>query len=248
MKICNKCGAIYPDTDTICPSCNGDGSRELSDAEQYTIIEQNTNSNSAAKNICILWGILLILFGILFSSARLFLIIFGCVLFVCGIVITSTSDNSNKIVMKNEGYREFNLNNSKPEFSYEQRTDDFYKLRDSDVVRLHYQYCIKYQELYALVTKSKDYFGQAAQEVIFYTLKDISIFKDFEQIHKECHEILPSYPAFKILALLYEHQKEYRQAIDICQMAINYGLNDDGTKGGMIARISRLQKQLYNIK
>ena len=51
---------------------------------------------------------------------------------------------------------------------------------------------------------------------------------------------LPRYPSFKTLAIIYEREGDYESAINICKDAIAAGFEDDGTKGGMIARLQKL--------
>lgn len=43
------------------------------------------------------------------------------------------------------------------------------------------------------------------------------------------------------LAIIYEKRKEYAKAIRVCQIALGYNCDYDGTKGGMSARLKRLQ-------
>lgn len=49
--------------------------------------------------------------------------------------------------------------------------------------------------------------------------------------------------AFKYLAMLYEKQGRYKEAISICDEAIAAGATYDGTKNGMAGRKNRLAKK-----
>lgn len=60
---------------------------------------------------------------------------------------------------------------------------------------------------------------------------------------KEAADVLPSFPTFKRLAIIYEKQKNYDEAIAVCQHAIELGFVDDGTDGQMPGRIARLMKK-----
>lgn len=51
-------------------------------------------------------------------------------------------------------------------------------------------------------------------------------------------------PAFKRLAIIYEKQKEYEKAIEICEKAIEYGEESDGTKEGFRGRIKKLESKI----
>ena len=57
---------------------------------------------------------------------------------------------------------------------------------------------------------------------------------------------LPSFPTFKRLAIIYEKQKRYDEAIAVCERAIELGFINDGTEGQMPGRIARLMKKKGN--
>lgn len=50
-------------------------------------------------------------------------------------------------------------------------------------------------------------------------------------------------PSFKRLAIIFENEKKYNDAIQVSEMALKYGLND-GTKGGYEGRIEKLKTKL----
>ena len=62
-----------------------------------------------------------------------------------------------------------------------------------------------------------------------------------EQLIKEIG-ILPRVPTFQYLATVYTEDNEYEKAIEVCEKAIAFGLND-GTKGGYQGRIERIKKK-----
>lgn len=108
----------------------------------------------------------------------------------------------------------------------------------------HFRNLEHIQESYSKVTKSKNYFGKDADDVIYYAERDIAVAEEFMDIHKKYNQEPPSqYGSFKTLALLYEHRNEYEKAISVCQKAIDTGWVHDGTKGAMTARIERLKKR-----
>jgi hypothetical protein len=49
------------------------------------------------------------------------------------------------------------------------------------------------------------------------------------------------------LILIYERRGEIEKAIEICELAIEYGL-DDNTKGGFPRRLEKLKKKLCSKK
>lgn len=50
----------------------------------------------------------------------------------------------------------------------------------------------------------------------------------------------PHVPAYVRLAMLYEKQEKYQEAIDVCVEAIKFGAINDGNKGKMYGRLARL--------
>ena len=56
-------------------------------------------------------------------------------------------------------------------------------------------------------------------------------------------DIPPQVPAFVRLAMLYEKQQRYEEAINICVTAIKCGATHDGNKGKMYGRLARLIKK-----
>ncbi|MBF1261034.1 MAG: hypothetical protein HXM39_07030 [Lachnoanaerobaculum sp.] len=53
----------------------------------------------------------------------------------------------------------------------------------------------------------------------------------------------PRLPSFKTLCLILEKEKNYKEAIKICDIAIKYNLKD-GTKGGFVSRKERLLNKI----
>lgn len=96
------------------------------------------------------------------------------------------------------------------------------------------------------------------QKVIELCKKDIAIAELFKKAYIERTQAqvkagyvgaealnwpLPNYSTFKRLAIIYEKQKKYDDAIAICQQAIELGYVDDGTEGKMPGRVARLIKK-----
>jgi tetratricopeptide (TPR) repeat protein len=57
------------------------------------------------------------------------------------------------------------------------------------------------------------------------------------------YDNLPRVPTFQYLATVYTEDGEYEKAIEVCERAIAFGLND-GTKGGYQGRIERIKKKV----
>lgn len=75
-----------------------------------------------------------------------------------------------------------------------------------------------------------------------YAYEDIELFTKNVNIFKSAGTIARN-PSFKILALILEKEKDYKEAIRICELALKYK-QDDGTKNGFKGRIEKLNKKL----
>lgn len=136
-------------------------------------------------------------------------------------------------------------------------------------VNLHFFYlhCID------LYYKPKVLTNHNIDKCIYYCKKNIELFPTFKEsyieerreffinyansgIHskEERNELLTkaknvsldvNVPSFKRLAIIYEKQGRFNDAIKISELGLSYGLND-GTKGGFIARIERIKKKMKN--
>ena len=54
---------------------------------------------------------------------------------------------------------------------------------------------------------------------------------------------MPRIPSFKRLAIIYEKQERYEEALDVCDQALEIGTTD-GTKGGFEGRKERIRKMI----
>lgn len=86
----------------------------------------------------------------------------------------------------------------------------------------------------------------------YYQLKqfdkcELNCKKDISEIEKYKNDRIykgnPHVLSFKRLAILYEKQERYNEAIEVCKLAMKYK-QSDGTKGGYESRLSKLQKKL----
>lgn len=74
-----------------------------------------------------------------------------------------------------------------------------------------------------------------------YAYEDIELFTKNVNIFKSAGTIARD-PSFKILALILEKEKNYKEAIRICELALKYE-QDDGTKSGFEGRMEKLNKK-----
>lgn len=141
--------------------------------------------------------------------------------------------------------------------------DVFYKLRDENIEAIEYciLYCIedikiseefiqefKEQEV-ALQIITSDRIGKNINAWLKEKesgLNDIEILKklgfDITKEARELKVILPSIPSFNRLAIIYEKQGRYQEAIDICRKAESLQLLDQNNKT-FTSRIDKLKKK-----
>lgn len=95
--------------------------------------------------------------------------------------------------------------------------------------------------------KQRDENPSALDSCIYYCIKDIEIVDGIEQEwfqhYSMREEVKPPIPSFKRLAIIFEKQGKLDEAIEVCERAVKYKL-DDGTKGGFEGRIRKLKKNL----
>lgn len=106
---------------------------------------------------------------------------------------------------------------------------------------LHFSYN-SFIKLYSMHLIQPD----AADKLVAVCLKDIELFPKFRdewRSRNPTYPFLPIIPSFKTLILHYENRNQYHEAIDICNAAIHYEL-DDKTKGGYPGRLAKLEKKL----
>jgi tetratricopeptide (TPR) repeat protein len=96
-----------------------------------------------------------------------------------------------------------------------------------------------YNELIDVYYKQRDDREDAIKKCIQYCKKDIEIADEFVAEFGE----VPRIPSFKRLAIIYEKQERYADAIAVCEQALEIGTTD-GTKGGFEGRKDRLRKKL----
>ena len=132
----------------------------------------------------------------------------------------------------------------------DKKLDDYYEIEKqySPILTEHYKNVEKINMLYTVANNLALPDSKQMQEVIDLCLKDIEL---APQILNYCKAIannynddlenhLINYVSFQRLAIIYEKQKEYQKAIDVCKMAIQLGFYKDGTAGQMPGRLARL--------
>ena len=96
-----------------------------------------------------------------------------------------------------------------------------------------------YDTLIDTYYKQRDEREDAIEKCIEYCKKDIAIAQDFVDEFGE----VPVIPSFKRLAIIYEKEERYEDALDVCDRALEFG-TADGTKGGFEGRKERIRNKM----
>ena len=110
---------------------------------------------------------------------------------------------------------------------------------EAELLDAHYFW----QEAAECYYKQRDCRTDAINLTIEFCLKDIQMFPKYVKLMQKEFGCIPRVGTFQRLAILYEKAGQYKEAIEICNLAINYGLTDS-TKGGYPARLEKLEKKL----
>jgi hypothetical protein len=112
-----------------------------------------------------------------------------------------------------------------------------------------YQLHFVYNGFIKLFFKHRNRVPDAEDKLITICKLDIELFPKFREAWFEKNPdyiSLPRIPSFQRLIQVYEKRNQINEAIQICKLAIQYGL-DDGTKGGFEARLEKLRKKQIKV-
>lgn len=96
-----------------------------------------------------------------------------------------------------------------------------------------------YTTLIDIYYKQRDNREDAVEKCIEYCKRDIEIADDFVDEFGE----VPRIPSFKRLAIIYQKEEKYEDALEVCDQALDIGTTD-GTKNGFKGRKERLRKRI----
>ena len=109
---------------------------------------------------------------------------------------------------------------------------------------IHREIHFFYNAVYECYYRQRDLNAGAIGKAKEYCKKDMELFHAHkDEFRDPITGAMPSMPSFKQYAIICEKQGEFQEAIDICRLALSYGL-DDGTKGGYEGRIKKLENKL----
>jgi len=113
------------------------------------------------------------------------------------------------------------------------------KAKDDNPIDRHFAYNGLIKLYYRLRDEKKD----ALEKCIYYCKEDIKRLPIFLEAYKKEYGDMPQCPSIIQLAILYGKNEQFQEAIDLCNIAIQLGL-DDGTKGGFQGRMKKLENKL----
>lgn len=126
------------------------------------------------------------------------------------------------------------------------------------VIDKHQSLTNQINSAYSAASKTGFLDGPDVQHLINLCVMDISIAEKFTKAQTEIQNVriangwtdlgkstkgIKTYPSFKKLAIIYEKQRKYNEAIAVCQNAIELGYISDGTAGQMPGRIAKLKQK-----
>nr|DAL87918.1 MAG TPA: YbfG [Caudoviricetes sp.] len=134
-------------------------------------------------------------------------------------------------------------------FDYLELINYLYKHRKEDPIIM--DECIEYckADIALYPEFRKDYDKQDKKywidRIAWYKKQGYSrdVYSDLEDHIKNFKPLNIRIPSFQQLAIIYEQQKKFDEAIKICELALKYELKD-GTKSGFKGRIARIEKKM----
>ena len=100
-----------------------------------------------------------------------------------------------------------------------------------------------YQEAAECYYKQREFNPDAVQHSMECCQIDVSIFPQYVPLMKKEYGSVPRILTFQRLIIIYENVGKIEDAIEICEIAIQYGLSDN-TKGGYASRLEKLKTPL----
>lgn len=107
----------------------------------------------------------------------------------------------------------------------------------------YYNLLQKIEDKYKELNKKGDFSGRQGTNLISNCQKASALFLELVPLWEQYEESIPLCPIFARHAMIHEKRGEYDKAAAVCVVAIRAGITDDGTKGGMPARLRRMLKK-----
>ena len=107
----------------------------------------------------------------------------------------------------------------------------------------YYDLMQKINDEYKALNKKGEFGGKAGSDLILHCKRASALFLELVPIWEKYEIFIPVCSVFAKHAMIHEKRGEYDKAAAVCVVAIRAGLSDDGTKGGMKARLKRMIKK-----
>lgn len=111
------------------------------------------------------------------------------------------------------------------------------------LMKEYYGMLEKIESKYKELNQNKDFSSRKGTNLITTCNQAIRHFRDLVPRWEFYEEPIPLCPVYARLAMIYEKRGDYIMAAETCVEAIEAGFDDDGTKGGMKARLRRMIKK-----
>lgn len=98
-------------------------------------------------------------------------------------------------------------------------------------------------EKYSILTNLGDFNTPAADKLLEICYEQIDRAKRLREKWALYNEGAGRINAYQRIAMIYEKRGEHLKAAEACLMAVNDGQKEDGTKGGMLGRMTRMLKK-----
>lgn len=109
--------------------------------------------------------------------------------------------------------------------------------------RKYYTMLQKLEDRYKELNNAGSFAGRPGSNLISLCQDTAALFLELVPLWQKYEEPIPRCPAFSRQAMIHEKREEYEKAAAVCVVAIRAGFPDDGTKGGMPARLKRMIKK-----
>lgn len=117
---------------------------------------------------------------------------------------------------------------------------DQYKKEVGPVSTKYYKLLESIEKDWSILYNMKDYTGEFAKRVETNCIVNLEEYEKMRMIDKKYNEKTPNnVPALKRLAMLYEKQGRYEEAIAVCKKAWSYGMDERARMIRMIKKVGR---------
>ena len=133
---------------------------------------------------------------------------------------------------------------SKNRWVFAESAEEKFERYQREVKSVANKYYAKMQEIeksWSVLYNLGEYTGDLAKKLEKDCLANIESYKKMLEIDKKYGEKTPTnIPAIKRLAMLYEKQGKFNEAVEICKIACSFGMDERSRMARMIKKLKRL--------